>query len=404
MIDNWPLISIITPSYNQGPYIEQTILSVLNQNYPNIEYLVVDGGSTDETLDILRRYEDRLTWVSEPDRGQAHALNKGFRRARGEIFGWLNSDDTYEPRAIRTVVEFFRRCPEVAMVYSDGNLIDENGHVTARVVVQDFVWEDLLFSTYMPQPTVFFRREVVERIGPFDENLHILMDHDFWIRTGAQFRIQRLPAILANLRYYKGTKSTSHPGACWPEMLIVLRKAFDTLPSAKSFKHLEYFAYCNAHWNAGLAYHYRAGRVEEAQSHLRQALQAAPLAQGGHRYALAALTHAALDSPRHQGPEYLQKLFADIPEMADALRPLESRLLGGIHLAMASRACGRSRRRAALSNLVRAIQANPFSLIQWTPYAVSFKILIGRRLTRSLRQVRRRLLGQRHYNTPEPEG
>lgn len=127
MSDKCPLVSIVTPSYNQGRYIEKTIRSVLNQDYPDLEYIVVDGGSTDHTLDILRKYEGRIRWVSERDGGQSEAVNKGFRMSRGEILGWLNSDDTYCPGAVRQAVTFLMEHPSVAMVYGDGYEIDEQG-------------------------------------------------------------------------------------------------------------------------------------------------------------------------------------------------------------------------------------------------------------------------------------
>lgn len=123
-----PLVSIVTPSYNQARYLETTLRSVLDQNYPAIEYLVADGGSTDGSVEVLQRYTDRLAWwVSEPDRGQTDALNKGFARARGEILAWLNSDDTYEPGAIAAAVAYLTAHPEIGMVYADTHFIDENG-------------------------------------------------------------------------------------------------------------------------------------------------------------------------------------------------------------------------------------------------------------------------------------
>ncbi|HLA97025.1 MAG TPA: glycosyltransferase family 2 protein, partial [Anaerolineales bacterium] len=128
-----PLVSIVTPSFNQGRFLEETIQSVLAQDYPRIEYLIVDGGSTDGSLEIIRRYADRLGWwVSEPDRGQTEALNKGFARARGEIFAWLNSDDTYLPQAVSEAVAYLQAHPEAGMVYGDANLVDEHGRVIGK--------------------------------------------------------------------------------------------------------------------------------------------------------------------------------------------------------------------------------------------------------------------------------
>ncbi|NVO00781.1 MAG: glycosyltransferase, partial [Geobacteraceae bacterium] len=123
-----PKITIVTPSYNQGRFLEKTILSVLDQGYPNLEYIVIDGGSTDESVEIIKKYADRLTyWVSEPDRGQSHAINKGFERATGEIFGWLNSDDWYHPGALQAVAEAFAANPDVGAVVGAGEMVDEEG-------------------------------------------------------------------------------------------------------------------------------------------------------------------------------------------------------------------------------------------------------------------------------------
>ena len=128
-----PLVSIVTPSYNQGPYIEATIQSVVSQDYPHLEYIVIDGGSQDNTVAILKRYAERLCWISEPDHGQADAINKGFRIAHGEILAWLNSDDTYLPGAVCQVVEYFQRHPDVSMVYGEGQHVDAEGHISLPI-------------------------------------------------------------------------------------------------------------------------------------------------------------------------------------------------------------------------------------------------------------------------------
>lgn len=205
-----PLITVVTPSYNQGRFIEETILSVLNQDYPRIEYLVIDGGSTDNTLEILRRYEDRLSWVSETDRGQSHAINKGFRKAQGEILCWLNSDDTFEPGALRQVVNYFQLNPQVMMVYGEGNLIDEQGNFLSRfpyTCVFD-LWALIYISDFILQPAAFFRAETLSKIGYVDENLHWCMDWDLWIRIGKHYRVDYLPYYLANARIYGSTKTS----------------------------------------------------------------------------------------------------------------------------------------------------------------------------------------------------
>jgi glycosyltransferase involved in cell wall biosynthesis len=219
-------VSIITPSYNQGRFIEETILSVLNQDYPHIEYLVVDGGSTDNTLDILKKYEDRLTWVSEPDRGQSHAINKGFRMAKGEVLAWLNSDDTYLPGAVRKAVTYLMENPEVMMVYGEGYQIDENSRVKGRFPwTEPFdLWKLVYVWDYILQQTVFFRRKVFDAIDMLDETLEWGMDWDLWIRIGKKFKIEYLPEYLATLRQYPEAKTSLGGAERFRELVSLMRR------------------------------------------------------------------------------------------------------------------------------------------------------------------------------------
>ncbi|MEE8471430.1 MAG: glycosyltransferase family 2 protein [Dehalococcoidia bacterium] len=204
------MVSIVTPSLNQGRFIEETILSVKNQTYPRIEHIVVDGGSTDETLDILRKYGDSLIWMSEPDSGQSDAINKGWRMANGEILAYLNSDDTYMPWAVQTAVEFLAENPGVAMVYGNGDFTNEHGEVTRHYETSEFDLKRMLCShNHVPQPTVFFRKEVLDEIGYFDTELHLAMDQDYWIRISVKFRIEHVPKTLATMRFHPGAKIPS---------------------------------------------------------------------------------------------------------------------------------------------------------------------------------------------------
>src|SRR5574337_438603 len=157
-----PLVSIITPSFNQGRFIRDTIESVLSQGYPRLEYLVMDGGSTDETVEILRSYGDRLIWRSAPDGGQADAVNTGVRLAKGEIIGWLNSDDTYQPGAIKAAVDYLIAYPETAVVYGDAHYIDERGEVIGTYPTEDFDLDRLAQACLICQPTAFIRRSALE--------------------------------------------------------------------------------------------------------------------------------------------------------------------------------------------------------------------------------------------------
>lgn len=225
-MSNHPSVSVITPSFNQGRFIEETIESVLGQDYPNIEYLVIDGGSTDNTLEILRKYGDRLTWISEPDKGQTDAINKGFKRARGEIICWLNSDDTYEPGAISKAVEYFLEHPDVMMVYGEGNEIDENGGLLQRFpATQEFdLWALIYIWDYILQPTTFFRKKVFDDIDFPDEKLHWCMDWDLWIRIGSCFKVAYIDYVFASSRIYAATKTGSGGLKRLKEIAYVMRK------------------------------------------------------------------------------------------------------------------------------------------------------------------------------------
>jgi glycosyltransferase involved in cell wall biosynthesis len=205
------MISIVTPSYNQAQFLEETILSVLSQDYPSIEYLIIDGGSTDGSVEIIRKYEDRLAyWVSEPDQGQSHAINKGFQRANGEILAWLNSDDLYCPGAVRAAVEFLELHPDVTLVYGRAEMINVEG-----AAVQMIPWDDFDPATCIarqrypiPQPAAFFRRDAMQRVGLLDEQLYYWMDWDYWIRIGlAGVKVAKIPRILARCRLHRGSKT-----------------------------------------------------------------------------------------------------------------------------------------------------------------------------------------------------
>lgn len=221
-----PVVSVVTPSYNSSRFIRETIESVLLQKYPAIEHIVIDGGSTDGTLDILREYS-HLTWISEPDRGQSDALNKGFRQAKGEIIGWLNADDTYEPDAVFTAVNFLLENDHVDLVYSDARVIDEGNRQIGITKSQPFDLNLLLISNFINQPTVFVRRYIIERLGGVNEDLDFTMDRELWLRLGCSFEMHYLPdIILANFRLIPGTKSFEESYTFQAEWLHVLERFF----------------------------------------------------------------------------------------------------------------------------------------------------------------------------------
>lgn len=203
-----PLVTIITPSLNQGRFIEETIQSVLAQDYAPIEYRVYDGGSSDETPAILARYRDRLQAVIARDRGQADAVNRGFREARGEVVGWLNSDDLYLPGAISAAVEYLTDNPECAMVYGNGYHIDAAGHRIESYPTEPAA--RLRDGCGICQPTAFIRRAAVTAVGYLDPELHYCMDYDLWLRLAARYEIGQISTYLASTRLHPDCKTLAH--------------------------------------------------------------------------------------------------------------------------------------------------------------------------------------------------
>ena len=218
-----PLVSIVTPSFNQARYIEATIQSVLGQTYPRIEYLIVDGGSTDGTVEVIKKYAGRIGWwVSEPDQGQTDAINKGFARARGDILAWLNSDDTYEPGAVAAAVKYLLEHPEVGMVYGDCNFINEEGRVIGRFGAAQTDYR-LLRQGYVhiPQQTMFFRADLWKQVGPLDPSFYFAMDYDLWTRLAARTQLKYVRETWANFRLHTSGKTIAADDRCWPEMIRV---------------------------------------------------------------------------------------------------------------------------------------------------------------------------------------
>jgi glycosyltransferase involved in cell wall biosynthesis len=223
---NLPLVSIVTPSFNQARFIEETIRSVLAQDYPNIEYIIVDGDSTDGSQAIIQKYADRLAWwVSEKDAGQADALNKGFAHAGGEIFAWLNSDDTYFPGAVSEAVAFLQAHPDVGLVYADADLTDEEGRTIGRFSSRQTDYKRLLRgSVHIPQATTFYRADLWRQVGPFDNNFFFAFDYNFWVQLAKISRLQYLPRLWAKFRLHSEGKSVRNDDRCYPDMLKVYRR------------------------------------------------------------------------------------------------------------------------------------------------------------------------------------
>jgi glycosyltransferase involved in cell wall biosynthesis len=218
-----PLVSVVTPSLNQGAFIEAAIRSVLEQDYPNIEHIVVDGGSTDETLEVLRRYP-HLTWVSEPDEGQADAVNKGFAMSHGEIFGWLNADDLYLPGAISAAVDVLRESG-AALVHGGWRQIDESGETIRDVAPVPFDLEKQLNDrNAVAQPGALFTREAFEAVGGLDAGYRYAMDYELWLKLGARFEVCHVDRVLGAYRYHPDSKTVAAPLAFGPETVRASRR------------------------------------------------------------------------------------------------------------------------------------------------------------------------------------
>ena len=217
------LVSIVTPSFNQDRYIEDTIQSVLAQDYPQIEYRIVDGGSTDNTIGVIKKYESKLVgWVSEKDKGQTDAINKGFAQAKGDILAWINSDDTYEPGAVSAAVRYLQEHPDVGMVYGDCNFIDASGKVIGKFNAAQTSYSLLRQGySHIPQQTMFFRAELWRQVGPLDPSFYFAMDYDLWTRIAARAEIKYVPQTWANFRLHSSGKTLLADDRCWPEMLRV---------------------------------------------------------------------------------------------------------------------------------------------------------------------------------------
>ena len=202
------LVSIVTPSYNQARYLEAAIQSVLAQDYARIEYIVVDGGSTDGSVELIKKYQSRFAyWVSEKDSGQADAINKGLSRASGEILAWLNSDDYYLPNTISAAAKCFEENPDVTMLYGDMLAVDEHGQTINLLKYRQLSLEDLLSFQIIGQPAVFIRRAAYENTGGLDTTFDYLLDHHLWIRLAQQGKILHVPHIWAAARYHAEAKN-----------------------------------------------------------------------------------------------------------------------------------------------------------------------------------------------------
>lgn len=221
-------LSIITPSFNQAQYLEQTILSVISQNYPNLEYIIIDGGSTDGSVEIIKKHEKHLAyWVSEKDNGQSDAINKGLKKATGEIVAWLNSDDLYLPKTLQTVNAIFQSNPDVDLIYGDVINFYE-GHKKTNYHINQFEYYDFLSRVSIHQPAVFWRKKILDKIGYLDESLHYLMDYDLWMRIFLKYKTIKANSVFAKFRIHNVSKTSSNPKELYLEYRKILSRFFNS--------------------------------------------------------------------------------------------------------------------------------------------------------------------------------
>jgi glycosyltransferase involved in cell wall biosynthesis len=277
----WPRIGIVTPSCNQGRFIEETIRSVLLQGYPCLDYVVMDGGSSDQSLEIIKKYERWLKfWKSGPDQGQTNAINEGWQKLEVDILAWLNSDDVYLPENLRKAAQYLMNNPEAVLVYGDALYVDENGKILFRGTGQDFNPRELLLGSegnnYIPQPAVFFRSEVIEQVGKLDESFYFAMDYEFWLRIGFKYEIKYVPnELFAKVRKHQETKTTRCADKRAEEYIDILDKYSKYLTQSEDLKKYQEVL-SEANYSAGNCLCWR-GETGRGRKYFFQSLKLRPL-------------------------------------------------------------------------------------------------------------------------------
>lgn len=274
---NQPLVTIITPTYNRADYLAETIESVLSQGYPNLEYIVLDDGSKDDTLSVLKQYEERIIWDRHPNMGEVRTVNKGFNMAQGEIIGVVNSDDPLLPDAIREMVEFMQDHPQVGVVYPDWDYVDANGKKFDHIHTFEYSYFNMLrWHHCMPGPGTFFRKEVVQALNGRDPQFRYVSDFDFWLRAGLITEFARIPKTLATFRMHPGSASSSQTNEHMAQEHVALVEKFFALPNlTDAIRKYRRESYSSAYYIAGCVC--QSGDEQVRRDYFIKALSYAPL-------------------------------------------------------------------------------------------------------------------------------
>jgi glycosyltransferase involved in cell wall biosynthesis len=272
-------ISLVTPSYNQSTFLPSTIESVLNQHYPNLEYIIMDGGSTDGSIEIIRNFEHNIDfWISESDQGQSDAINKGWKRSKGDIVGYLNSDDLLLPGSLTAISDFFKNNKDVDFIYGNALYIDESGKIIGRLNGHPFNLRSLLLRKQtIPQPTMFFRRKLLDDVGYLNEEFHYTMDLDFWLRTALKHTMAYIPLDLAAMRMHSKSKTVSLPDLFYLDELKAIENFFSRPDLPRNIINLKKLVVARCYLR-GADSLFKSRRYKEARQIAEKGLWTAPLA------------------------------------------------------------------------------------------------------------------------------
>lgn len=285
-----PIVTVITPAYNQGIFLRDTIESVLTQDYPNIELIVLNDGSTDETENILKEYTGRIKWETQKNMGQTPTISKGWKMSSGDIITWLNSDDTYLPGAVKAGVDYLLAHPETGIVFADSVFTEADGtHLERTRPVPPFDYKTFITSCENPisQPSSFIRRSVYEKIGELDAKFYYFMDWDYWMRAGLYFKIDHTDGVWSTYRLHAESKTVSQSVKAAPELIYMYEKFFSTPDLPAEIKALQREAMMNMYFTSG-GYYLQGGDQKSAAAMASKAKQQNPggiyTAKGLHKY------------------------------------------------------------------------------------------------------------------------